>query len=105
MHTLSFGATLTDALFDILRDAAKQCLPGHPDFVPNLCWHTSHTNGVALEHWGINAFSRNYMRDQDIFTVDGVAFCVTPDDQARAAGHVLDWQRGAGVVQIDTSKT
>ena len=105
MHTLPFGAMLTDALFDILRDAAVQCLPGHPDFVPNLCWHTSYTNGAAFEHWGINAFSRSYMRDQDIFTVDGVAFCVAPDDQARAAGHVLDWQKGVGVVQIDTPKT
>jgi len=105
MHQLPFGTRLTDALVHILRDAATKCLDGHPDFVPNLCWHTSFPDGQPFEHWGISAFSRSYMRDQDLFTVDGVTICVGPDDQARAAGHVLDWREGVGVVQIDTPKT
>jgi hypothetical protein len=105
MHTLPFGAKLTDALFRILRDAATRCLPEHPDFVPNLCWLTTFQDGQPREHWGIGAFSRTYMRDQDMFTVDGITFCVASDDQARARGHILDWQTGVGVVQIDPPKT
>jgi len=51
------------------------------------------------------AFSRSYMRSADIFTVDGVAFHISEPDQVRASGHILDWQQGDGVTQIDTPKT
>ena len=105
MRTLPFGAKLTDTLFDILRDAAAKCLPEHADFLPALSWCTSFPHGQPLEHWCINAFSRSYMRDQDMFTIDGVTFFVTPEDQERARGQLLDWQKGVGVVQIAPPKT
>lgn len=105
MHRLPFGATITDALLDILRDAEARIPREHRDFMVCLGWHTSFHEGKPLEHWGISAFSRSYMRGQGIFTVNGVQFAVAPHDQSRAAGHVLDYRDGVGVVQIDTPKT
>jgi hypothetical protein len=102
MHSLPFGARLTDSLVDTLRDAAAQCVPKNPDFMPCLSWCTQLRDSERFEHWVINAFSRSYMRDQDMFTVDGVTFCIAPGDQVRAAGGILDWQRTIGVVQLDT---
>jgi hypothetical protein len=104
MHTLPFGARLTDALVDILRDAAAKCLPEHPDFLPSLGWHTSFPDGVAFEHWGISAFSRSYLQPIHIFIVDGVTFSMSELDQARAAGCILDWKTGVGIVQMDVPK-
>src|SRR5947199_275859 len=40
MHTLPFGTSLTDALFNTIRDAASQSAIKNPDFVPSLSWHT-----------------------------------------------------------------
>jgi hypothetical protein len=105
MHRLPFGTQLTDALVRILRHASVQCLDGHSDFLPDLTWCTSFRNGQPVEHWAISAFSRSYMRDEFLFTVDGVTICIGPEAQARATGHVLDWRDGVGVVQIDTPET
>jgi hypothetical protein len=105
MHQLPFGARITNDLLDILRDAEARIPREHPDFMVCLGWHTSFPDGKPLEHWGIVAFSRGYMRDQDIFTIDGVHFAVAPHDQSRAAGYVLDYRDGVGVVQIDAPKT
>jgi hypothetical protein len=44
------------------------------------------------------------MRNQGIFTVDGVRFAVAPHDQARAARHLLDYRDGIGVIQIDAAE-
>src|SRR6266404_7937518 len=92
MYQLPFGTQLTDALVRVLHDAAVQCLDGHPDFLPDLTWCTSFRNGQPVEHWAISAFSRSYTRDEHLFDVDGVTIFVGPDAQARAAGHLLDWQ-------------
>ena len=105
MYQLPFGGKITDALLGILRDAQAKIPQEHPDFVVCLGWHTSFPDGKPLEHWGICAFSRSYMREQDIITVDGVSFAVPPHDQSRTAGHTLDYRDGVGVVQIDTPKS
>ena len=105
MHELPFGARITNALLNILRDAEARIPREHPDFMVCLGWHTSLPGGKPLEHWGICAFSRSYMRNQGIFTVDGVRFAVAPHDQARAAGHLLDYRDGIGVIQIDAAET
>lgn len=92
---------MTDALWHILRNAEERCLAGHDDFLPCLGWFavSRPPESAPVEGWGIHGFSRSYMRPQDIFTVDGVTFCVAPDDQVRARGRVLDWKQGAGVVE------
>jgi len=105
MHQLPFGATITDALLNILRDAEARIPREHSDFMVCLGWQTSFPNGKPHEHWGVSAFSRGYMRAQDMFTVDGVHFAVAPHDQSRAAGCILDYSDGAGVIQVDTRKT
>ena len=107
MHLLPFGGAATEALLNILRDAAVQCLPDHPDFLPVLGWvAVSRPPGTApVERWGIHAFSRSYMRPQDIFTTEGVTFFVAPDDQVRARGHLLDWKDGLGVIENGTIGT
>jgi hypothetical protein len=105
MHQLPFGARITNALLDILRDAEARIPREHPDSMVCLGWHTSFPEGRPLEHWGISAFARGYMREQDIFTVDDVSFAVAAHDQSRAAGCVLDYRDGVGVIQIDTPKT
>src|SRR5262249_5373422 len=99
MHQLPFGARITNDLLDVLRDAEARIPSKHPDFIVCLGWHTTFPEG---EHWGISAFSRSYMRDQDVFTVEGVHFAVAPHDQSRADGSILDYRNGAGVVQMDT---
>jgi len=105
MHQLPFSARITNALLDILRNAEARIPRDHLDFIVCLGWHRSFTEGKPLEHWGIVAFSRSYMRDQDIFTIDGVRFAVAPHDQSRAANCILDYRDGIGVIQIDTPKT
>jgi hypothetical protein len=99
MHLFPFGGAVTDALMNILRDASVRCLPGHPDFLPVLgCFAVSRSPGSApVEGWAIHAFLRSYMRPQDIFTMEGVTFCVAPDDQARARGRLLDWKDGVAL--------
>src|SRR3954466_12015714 len=104
MHQLPFGAQITDDLLDILRDAEARIPREHPDFLVCLGCYTSSPGGKPLEHWSISAFSRSYMRDQDIFTVDGVQFAVAPDDQSRAAGRTLDYRDGVGVVPMNTPR-
>ena len=102
MYELPFGARLTDALVQILRDAAVQCVKGHSDFLPNLCFGATSGHRPS-EHWAVNAFSRSYMRDKDLFDIDDITICIGPNDQARAAGRVLDWQQGVGVIEMDAS--
>ncbi|HEY2711206.1 MAG TPA: hypothetical protein VGI60_01730 [Chthoniobacterales bacterium] len=103
MHHLPFGAQITNDLLDILRDAQARIPREHSDFMVCLgC--TSFPEGKPSERWSISAFSRSYMREEDIFTVDEVQFAVSPDDQSRAASYVLDYKEGAGVVPIDNPK-
>lgn len=103
MHELPFGARLTDTLVNVLRDAAVRCRDGHPDFIPDLTWCTSFPNGKPHEHWAISAFSRSFTHEQHLFTVGGATVFIGPDAQARAAGQILDWQDGVGVVQVDNA--
>ena len=103
MHALPFGGTLTDALVAVLRDACVKCGRRDPDFLPSLTWSTiTRSSSAPVEQWGNRVFSRTHMRVKDIFIVEDVSFCMAPDDQARAQGHILDWKEGLGV--IETSK-
>jgi hypothetical protein len=105
MHAFPFGARITNSLLNILRVAEANTPAEQRGFVVRLGCHISFEDGQPLEHWTICALSRSYVLDEDIFSVDGVHFALAPEDQARAAGSVLDYIEGNGVVRTDEPKT
>jgi hypothetical protein len=77
-----------------------------PDSIPSVSWCTSQRGAEPpVDRWELFAISRSYMRPEDIFTVDGVDFHISQADQLRASRHILDWQQGVGIVQVDAPKT
>ena len=101
MHQLPFGATLTEALVDVIKSTRKQCAQESPDLGLSLQW-CGVKSADEQTPWQLFALERKYLQSDDILTVDGVAVHIAPDTRTRSIGKTLDWQKGVGVVEIET---
>ncbi len=89
-----FGGALTETLFTKILEMDGYCRRDGSEFILALAWCDS-TKG---ERWGMFAIEKKHLRPDTIFAVKGVSIHVGHADQAKWAGHTLDWDEAFGIV-------
>ena len=92
MHTLSFGATITERLFQLVRTTSTE----YEGRLAQFAWIQERPSGRWS--WLLWFPGKDTIPADRVFVVDGLPIYVTQEAEALLRGRVIDWSEKAGLV-------
>ena len=92
MHTLPFGANITERLLRLVRTASTE----HEGLLAQFTWIQERPSGRWS--WLLCFPSKDTIPADRVFIVDGLPIYIAQEAEALLRGRVIDWSEKAGLV-------